>query len=91
MVTVATLTATNNSQEFIDMNRFSSFQKLIRVTANVLRCIHYCRNGRKPAGIELTIQEMTEAETEYIGTCQMTSYPEEIQCLTDNKKVSPLV
>ncbi|XP_052268553.1 uncharacterized protein LOC127869935 [Dreissena polymorpha] len=34
---------------------------------------------------------MTEAETVCIRTCQMTSYPEEIQRLTDNKKVSPPV
>ena len=66
----------------MDCERYSSYSRLLRVTAYVFRFINNCRE-RKKRGAELTAKEIEEAETKWI--CDMQS-EFSTQKLTDLKK-----
>ena len=66
----------------IDCNRFSSYTKLLRVTAYVLRFVKNCRNSVKETE-ELSAQELEEAEQCWVKDMQSTFKEEK---LADLKK-----
>ena len=56
----------------IDIQRFSRYQKLLRVTVYVLRFISNCRNQRKVSS--LTTREIGSAAVEWIRSAQQSHY-----------------
>ena len=66
----------------MDCERYSSYSRLLRVTAYVFRFINNCRKRNK-RGAELTAKEMEEAETKWICDVQSEF---STQKLTDLKK-----
>ena len=76
--------------QIIDVNRYSSWKKLLRVTAYVLRFI---RRSRKDNGLELCAEEVRSAEELWIKSIQYQSFPDEICHLVTARKLPepPLV
>lgn len=61
--------------DMIDINRYSTKLRLLRVTATVRRCTKTWRIPRhKFAGTELTAEEIHEAERLWIKTIQEHEY-----------------
>ena len=73
----------------IPMNRFSSFTKLTRVTAWVLRFIANCRahknNKQDCITTPLTVQEIVKAKNYWLYLSQRECFASEIQALTRNR------
>ena len=74
---------------FIPMNRFSSFTKLTRVTALVLRFIYNCRiceAGSQDTRITspLTVEEIVKAENYWLSHSQKDCFASEIAALASN-------
>ncbi|XP_044171536.1 uncharacterized protein LOC122955864 [Acropora millepora] len=61
--------------QIIDVNRYSSWKKLLRVTAYVLRFIG---TSRKDKGLELCAEEVRSAEELWIKSIQSQSFPDEL-------------
>eukprot|EP00795_Rhopilema_esculentum_P015986 gene15986-7318_t len=57
-------------RNFIDYDRFSDYQKLLRVTAYVLRLIRNCRNKVRGNQEELSVEEINDAEIIIIREAQ---------------------
>eukprot|EP00795_Rhopilema_esculentum_P010171 gene10171-18839_t len=57
-------------RNFIDYDRFSDYQKLLRVTAYVLRFIQNCRNKVRGNQEELSVEEINDAEIIIIREAQ---------------------
>eukprot|EP00795_Rhopilema_esculentum_P010154 gene10154-18821_t len=57
-------------RNFIDYDRFSDYQKLLRVTAYVLRFIRNCRNKVRGNQEELSVEEINDAEIIIIHEAQ---------------------
>ena len=57
-------------RNFIDYDRFSDYQKLLRVTAYVLRFIRNCRNKVRGNQEELSVDEINDAEIIIIREAQ---------------------
>ena len=76
--------------QIIDVNRYSSWKKLLRVTAYVLRFI---RRSRKDNGLALCAEEVRSAEELWIKSIQYQSFPDEICHLVTARKLPepPLV
>jgi transposase InsO family protein len=98
-VTMATITDPVNRQDdtttlpqknisFIDVSRFSSLTKLLRVTAYVLRFINNCRGRRQNE--PLSTDELRRAEELCIRSCQMSKYQEEMTDISTEKNKLPL-
>ena len=64
MVTDSTL-STNTISNIVNMERFSSLQKMLRVTVYVLRFVESCLKGVKNVG-EITFEEMEKARKLWI-------------------------
>ncbi|XP_060575018.1 uncharacterized protein LOC132732552 [Ruditapes philippinarum] len=89
---------TQPSQEIhqlIDVEKFSRYKKLLRVTAYVKRFIHNCRTrnrARRMSRLEpLTVQELQEAERLWLHNTQFLKYQAEINNLKSNGKRLTLV
>lgn len=63
----------------IDIQRSSRYQKLLRVTAYVLRFISNCRNQKKVGA--LTTHEIDAAAIKWIRSAQQSTYPDIIHSL----------
>ena len=74
----------------IDFNSFSSFSKLVRVTAWVTRFIRKCRNKGQEAmcGNSLSTRELQDAENLLIRTVQSSQFSEDINHLKKKSTVS---
>ena len=70
--------------QIIDVNRYSSWKKLLRVTAYVLRFI---RRSRKDKSLELCAEEVRSAEELWIKSIQYQSFPDEICHLVTARKL----
>ena len=70
----------------IPVNRFSSFTKLIRVTAWVLRFTRHCRIRKDSSNVisPLTVQETVCAANYWLSHSQKDSFTPEIAALTSN-------
>ncbi|XP_060575107.1 uncharacterized protein LOC132732649 [Ruditapes philippinarum] len=81
--------------QLIDVEIFSRYKKLLRVTAYVKRFIHNChtRNrARRVSRLEpLTVQELQEAERLWLHNTQFLKYQAEINNLKSNGKRLTLV
>ena len=79
----------------IDLNKFSSLTKLLRVTAYILRFIEVLKHRRlnriqeQSKKSHLQASEIERAENLWIKTIQTHSFSEEKQFLTSNHKSTP--
>ncbi|XP_045188261.1 uncharacterized protein LOC123546137 [Mercenaria mercenaria] len=79
-------------QDVIEVTRFSTLKRLLRVTAYVLRFIRNCRTvSRSRNSGSITLQELENAEMLLIRQCQQNSYSEEISNLQSGKSRLPVV
>lgn len=77
--------------QVINIEKYSKYSKLLRVTAYVLRFIDNCRNKTKLTNV-LTSAELERAERRWLKSCQENTYLDEITSLKSNKPTRlPLV
>jgi hypothetical protein len=72
--------STDNRDRLIDSSRFSSYWKLLRVTAWVLRFVRHARQQRRSLG-ELDALELMEARSYWIREVQSDCFRPELQAL----------
>lgn len=70
------------AEPIIDISRYSSYIKLLRVTAWILRFIHNCRSKQHTTE-ELTSIEIDKARNYWIRTVQQQSFSSEVHALTN--------
>lgn len=81
----------SNLAAFIDISRFSSLQKLLRVTSYVLRFVSNCkREVEKQDGL-LKVDEIHQAEKLWINSCQHGIYHEELSRLKTKGSLPAIV
>jgi len=73
------------------LTEYSSLQRLLRVTAYVLRFVNNCRNRSRARPLTVTSSELFESEKQWIASCQRITYGEEIQCITETSSRKTLV
>ena len=80
----------SNVNDIIDPSRFSDLNKLLRVTAYVLRFVQKPKEQQKG---HLTAEEISKAEELWIKSVQRKLFQDEIRHLRDNKNASipPLI
>ncbi|CAG7726042.1 unnamed protein product, partial [Allacma fusca] len=91
MEVVAVTTSTQAEDHVPDVNRFSSWLKLVRAMAWELRFILNCRlkkRGEIRRSGELTGGEIIEAQVILWKSAQNNSFPEDMKLLNQNKPVS---
>ncbi|XP_061729961.1 uncharacterized protein LOC133534733 [Cydia pomonella] len=75
--------------DFDLMDRFSSFEKLIHVTAYLLRFIRHCKNKDNKCGnIHISVSERRDATTCLIRLVQDRHYKSETALLRENKQIN---
>ena len=77
------LTAVMTSDPLFPLDRFSSYSKLIRVTAWTIRFINNCRPQRSNSQItpSLSVQEIVNAENYWLSQSQRDCFGKEIESL----------
>jgi hypothetical protein len=76
------------TEDFCLFNRYSSFYKLLRVTAYIKRFAHNCnRKNKRLTGI-LSAEEIENAHYCLIRRAQQESFPQEFHSLIKNKNIS---
>lgn len=76
------LNVTTSTKSVFDIDRFSSLQKLIRVTVYVQRFITNLRNATKRKHGIISVQEQQDALTLLIRTVQNETFQDEMDCLS---------
>lgn len=71
-----------------DFDRFSSFNKVKRAAAYVLRFIHNIRNSRARRTGSLSVSELREAQVLAARCAQMQSFPTLYNCLRNNTPIT---
>ena len=91
-------TMTREKASIIPIDRYSSYTKLKRVTARVLRFVNNCRSKKDGRPTQsspfLTTQELHAAETYWVSIAQEDYFEKEIQAIKKGKvlpKSSPLL
>ena len=79
------LLATTHVSELPLLNRVSSYTKLKRITAWVLRFVHNCRHPGSIKSSTLSSGELQEAERYWIATVQQSAFLEELEALKSNQ------
>ncbi|GFV34870.1 integrase_H2C2 domain-containing protein [Trichonephila clavipes] len=74
-----------NTASVINLSKFSSLQKLLRVTSWVLRFVHNICNRLNKRSNELTTEEIDGAEKFWIQLVQRNAFAEEVNCLRASK------
>ena len=86
---------TTGIHKIIEISRYSSLTKLLRITSYVLRFITNLRNPTDKQAGTLSVSELSTAEFKWILNCQQLQFPSEIQYLKsgvhNNKKRPVLV
>ncbi|XP_053380934.1 uncharacterized protein LOC123562061 [Mercenaria mercenaria] len=78
--------------QVINIEKYSKYFRLLRVTAYLLRFISNCRNTQTKLTDELTTAEIERAEIRWLKCCQESTYPDEMSSLKSNTtKRLPLV
>ena len=73
----------------LNPNRYSKFNRLVRVTAWVIRFISNCRSKREDRiGTELSVEELSDSELSIISSMQEKSFQSEFEALRKDKKLS---
>ena len=86
------VTKTDSIHNLIDIDRFSRYRKLLRVTAYVMRFIQNCRPPTiSDRTVKLSVKELKDAESVWLRSCQATTYGAESTCFKDGKRNLPLV
>ena len=73
----------------VSLHRFSSFTRLKRVTAWVLRFVNNCKRDKAKISSSLTVIELTSAESYWISLAQNDFFSREIQDLQASGTVNP--
>ena len=73
----------NTPEPLIDSKRFSSYWRLLRVTARILRLRQKLLHREHPIG-EFTAEEMSAARDHWIRTVQQECFPAEVRALREN-------
>ncbi|GFT01863.1 integrase catalytic domain-containing protein [Nephila pilipes] len=68
----------------IDITHYSSYTKLLRVTAWILRFLHNCRNEQRFL-FELTAEELQKAKVYWILNAQQQCFHAEMEALRNNR------
>ena len=76
------------AEPVIDFNRHSSFTKLKRNTAWILRFVNNCRKSERMQLSHLTATELQEAERYWLYISQSDHFLEEIQALKNSQVIS---
>ncbi|XP_062713979.1 uncharacterized protein LOC134290792 [Aedes albopictus] len=86
----ATASPTMNEPSFIDLfvNKFSNYNKMLRVAAYCRRFILHCQKNPKPTTKIISVEEMHGAETSLIRLVQQQSFPAEWKQLQQSQPVS---
>ncbi|GFS54408.1 integrase catalytic domain-containing protein [Trichonephila clavipes] len=74
-----------NTASIINLRKFSSLQKLLRVTSWVLRFVHNIRNRFNKRSDDLSTEEIDGAEKFWIQLVQRDAFAEEVNCLRARK------
>ncbi|GFY09876.1 uncharacterized protein TNCV_3698381 [Trichonephila clavipes] len=74
-----------NTASIINLSKFSSLQKLLRVTSWVLRFVHNIRNRFNKRSDDLSTEEIDGAEKFWIQLVQRDAFAEEVNCLRARK------
>ena len=74
-------------QPIVPLDRYSSFTRLKRVTAWVLRFIHNCRSSEKSINASLTVKELSEAETYWLSVAQESCFTGDIDTLKNDREI----
>ena len=72
-----------NEKPNLDIKRWSSFSKALRVVAWVLRFIKNTRTPDLQLTGDLSLDELTESKLRLLKYVQRVSYPDELACLAD--------
>jgi hypothetical protein len=77
----------------IDISRYSTYKKVLRITAYVLRFLDNCRKTRgQQKSSTLTVNEIQNVEETWLKYCQQTLFSKEIDTLNAlSSKRLPLV
>ena len=76
----------------INIEKYSTYLKLLRVTAYVHRFIRNCRRPRdERLTNSLSATELKEAEVKWLRSCQTTNFQDEVENLQSNSTRLPLV
>ncbi|XP_047519227.1 uncharacterized protein LOC125059071 [Pieris napi] len=77
-----------SAEHSFEFDRFSKFQRMIRVVGYILRFIHNCKTKKdsRLSG-DLSNDEIDRSTQTLIKTCQQDSFPNEVQSLKNNKKI----
>ena len=76
---------TNAQLDLPDVKKFSSWLKLVRTTAWILRFLTVCRNKVRSTTDELVPTEYTAAEELWWKKVQLDSFLNELQCLKEKR------
>jgi hypothetical protein len=68
-------------EKIIDVEKFSSKESVLRVTARVRRFVKRARKQRGPFATELRTEEISEAEKLCVQSIRNDSFAEELSCL----------
>ncbi|GFT73049.1 uncharacterized protein TNCV_1977331 [Trichonephila clavipes] len=74
-----------NTASIINLSKFSSLQKLLRVTSWVLHFVHNIRNRFNKRSDDLSTEEIDGTEKFWIQLVQRDAFAEEINCLRARK------
>ena len=74
----------------MELTRYSSFSKLLRVTALVLRFISMCKKTHNHFNKELTATDIATAEELWVKSIQRNTFISEIQSLNKTGSMTPL-
>lgn len=93
------LTAVGTKDPLLPLDRFSSYSKLVRVTAWVMRFINNCRASRRSSQVtqltsSLCVQEIVSAENYWISYSQKDCFSAEVESIMAKETVpssSPLM
>lgn len=90
---LCTAVTTNQIDPIVPLTRYSSFLRLQRVTAWILRFIDNCRAGKESAirNTILNTTELSHSEKYWLTISQMSSFPKEISILGSIKAIFLLV
>ena len=83
-------TSQQMSSNLIEIERFSSLNRLIRVTAYVLRFVNNCKGNQKQSDC-LSTTELNEAEITLIKQVQRQSFHQELNALQKNTREHSLI
>ena len=90
LVTNLVTTTTLHLEKIMELKRFSTLNKLLRVTAFVIRFVNKTLRRCEIPCSTLTGSELKEARLQWIKSIQAIQFEQEIKCLNHNNQHDPL-